>query len=118
MEVKVSKKCGRCSREVEATMSLDQAQAVESWSKECDEEARKLEVELMEVIAKYDAEKLPAVTLVIPGEGHVVDIRVLKDLCQGTRSCSKRVDTLVKVLFLENPKPAKKKAEVPPPEVD
>lgn len=105
MDVKIVKTCGRCNKTQEETVPLEEAQQLDADSKAAEVAAGEVEHLINEVLTEAHP---PVVISIWTGSGYKT--RTLSDLCDGTRGCAGRVETLVKEIFLENPKPKKKKA--------
>lgn len=113
MDVKIQTKCGRCGRNGEVVVSIDQASELLATEKQ---QAAALE-QFMEAIKEQDSELLPEV-IILRKNGDGFGVETLNNLCEidGKRSkgCKTRVNYLIEDLMFRikhESKPAEPAAE-------
>lgn len=105
MDVKLTKKCGRCEREEEVVVSLEVAAQMEAAAKVQAEKGEKLQAQIQQLLVEtYPDGGGPDVVVVLQHEGQY-HIKQLSNLCsipdaKRNRGCKARVATLFQDMFM------------------
>lgn len=113
MQVKIEIGCGRCKRVEEKTVSLEEAQRIESTAVE----RLKLAEELPGLLNSQLNQKHPDLIVMYRAPGtEAYDVKSMSNLCSSpdakrNKGCEARVISLLHEISLQLPKPVKPKKE-------